>query len=69
LAHPDGRSATLEPARAVGLEGELGSIEPGRLADLVVLDGDPLADIRNSRRIRAVVIGGRWLDAKELTPH
>jgi predicted amidohydrolase YtcJ len=63
------RSATLEPARAVGLEGELGSIQPGKLADLVVLDGDPLTDIRNTRRIRAVVVGGRWLDAKEPTRH
>jgi imidazolonepropionase-like amidohydrolase len=60
------RSATLEPARALGLAGELGSIAPGKAADLVLLDADPLADIRNTRRIRAVVLDGRWLDASEL---
>jgi len=58
------RSATLEPARAVGLAADLGSIRAGAIADLVVLDADPLSDIRNTRRIRAVVAGGRWLDAR-----
>jgi hypothetical protein len=61
-------SATLEPARAFGLSADLGSVQPGKIADLVVLDANPLSDIRNTRRIRAVIIGGRWLDAEGLTP-
>jgi hypothetical protein len=60
------RSATIEPARALGLSGDLGFVQPGKIADLVVLDADPLSDIRNTRQIRAVIIGGRWLDAGDL---
>jgi imidazolonepropionase-like amidohydrolase len=44
----------------------LRSLGPGKIADLVVLDADPLSDIRNTRQIRAVIIGGRWLDAEKL---
>jgi imidazolonepropionase-like amidohydrolase len=60
------RSATIEPARALGLADELGSIQSGKMADLVILDANPLSDIRNTRRIRAVVLNGRWLDADKL---
>jgi hypothetical protein len=60
------RSATIEPARALGLSADLGSVQPGKIADLVVLDADPLSDIRNTRRIRAVIIGGRLLDGGTL---
>ena len=60
------RSATIEPARELGLAGELGSIGPGKAADLVILDANPLSDIRNTRRIRAVVLNGRWFDANGL---
>jgi imidazolonepropionase-like amidohydrolase len=52
------RSATFNGAIALGMEGEVGAITPGRLADLVVLDADPLADIGNSSRIRLVMKGG-----------
>ena len=60
------QSATLLPARALGLEDELGSVVPGKAADLVLLDGDPLADIHNTTRIRAVMRGGRLLDRATL---
>lgn len=53
------RCATLNPARYLGLDGELGSLLPGKLADLLVLDRDPLADIRNSESISQVMVNGR----------
>ena len=59
-------SATVVPARYLGAERESGSIAPGRRADLVLLDADPLADIRNTTRISAVMIGGRVLQREEL---
>lgn len=53
------RSATLNPARYLGLDRFVGSLEPGKLADLVILDGDVLKDIRQSDQIRSVMLGGR----------
>ena len=53
-------SATGAAARVMGL-GELGTLEPGRHADFIVLDADPLADIRNTRRMHSVWIAGRRL--------
>jgi imidazolonepropionase-like amidohydrolase len=55
-------AATTVPARWLGAEREWGSITPGRRADLVLLDADPLRDIRNTTRISAVVVGGRVLE-------
>jgi imidazolonepropionase-like amidohydrolase len=55
-------AATTVPARWLGAEREWGSIAPGRRADLVLLDADPLRDIRNTTRIAAVLIGGRVLE-------
>jgi imidazolonepropionase-like amidohydrolase len=52
------RSATSNGARALGMEDQVGAIAPGRLADLVVLDADPLEDIGNSSSIRLVLKGG-----------
>jgi Tol biopolymer transport system component len=60
------RMATIEGALALGLEGELGTIEEGKLADFVVLDGDPLADIAATIAIDAVVKGGVWYDRSAL---
>jgi hypothetical protein len=53
------RTATVNPARVVGLADSLGTIEVGRLADLVLLDANPLENVANTRRIRAVVADGR----------
>jgi len=54
-------SATLAPARFLGLADSLGTIAPGMVADLVVLDQDPTVNIENIRRVRAVMRDGRWL--------
>ena len=59
-------SATVGPARFAGLEDQLGTIAPGKIADIVLLDADPLANIRNTRRIFAVVQGGRVLSRVRL---
>jgi imidazolonepropionase-like amidohydrolase len=56
------RSATYEPARYFGALDSLGTIGPGKLADLVLLDGDPLARIENAHRIAAVLTRGRVYD-------
>jgi len=53
------QAATLLPARVFALEDSLGTVETGKLADLVLLDANPLEAITNTRRIRAVVIDGR----------
>jgi len=52
------RAATVEAARMIGRERDFGSIEPGKLADLLILDANPLDDIRNIRRIDRVMRGG-----------
>jgi hypothetical protein len=55
-------AATGAAARIVGGERDLGTVEVGKWADLVLLDADPQSDIRNTRRIRAVMQSGRWID-------
>jgi len=55
-------AATLRPAEFFGLQHEMGTIEPGMRADLVLLNADPLADIRNTRRITAVISKGHIVD-------
>jgi hypothetical protein len=57
------RAATVEPARYLAATDSLGSITPGKVADLLVLDADPTVDIRNSRRIHVVLADGRVYDA------
>lgn len=60
------RSATLNPAEYLGRTEDMGSTAEGKVADLVVLDANPLEDIRNTRRIRAVVLDGRLLRRSDL---
>ena len=57
------QAGTILPARKLGFEKDIGSIEAGKLADLVVLDANPLADIRNSDKVSSVMINGRLYDA------
>jgi imidazolonepropionase-like amidohydrolase len=58
--------ATLNSAKSLGATDSLGSIAPGQVADLVLLDADPLADITNTTKIRAVVANGRYFDRAAL---
>ena len=58
--------ATRNAADALGIGEESGTVEVGKIADLVVLRGDPLADIRNTREIESVIQGGRFLDLDAL---
>ena len=60
------RSATLEPADYLEATASLGAVEPGKLADLVLLDANPLTDIRNTRKIAAVILGGKYLPKAQL---
>jgi imidazolonepropionase-like amidohydrolase/Tol biopolymer transport system component len=60
------RAATLNGAEALGLGQDLGSIEPGKLADLVVLDKNPLEDIRNTTAIRYVMKNGELFEGSTL---
>ena len=60
------RAATLNPARFLGQEKELGTVERGKLADLVLLDANPLGQITNTQKIAAVVANGRYLPTEEL---
>lgn len=60
------RAATLSPARTFGLEDELGTVEAGKLADLVLLEANPLERIENAGRIAAVVRNGRLLRRADL---
>lgn len=62
------QSATRVPALAMGLEKESGTLEPGKRADFVVLDGDPLRDFHQIRRVRWVATSGRMLAARPLWP-
>ncbi|MDX1403349.1 MAG: amidohydrolase family protein [Woeseiaceae bacterium] len=60
------QTGTANAARFFGRVDEIGVVRQGAIADLVLLDADPLEDIRNSRRIHGVMLRGRWLSRQQL---
>jgi imidazolonepropionase-like amidohydrolase/Tol biopolymer transport system component len=60
------QAATLNGARYLGMDKELGSIESGKLADLVILDQNPLENIYNSEKVHAVILNGKWYEGATL---
>ncbi|MGE3466759.1 MAG: amidohydrolase family protein, partial [Pyrinomonadaceae bacterium] len=64
--HDTLRTATIFGAEAIGLARDVGSLEPGKLADLIIMDRNPLTDIRNTDSIRMVMKNGELFDADTL---
>ncbi len=60
------RTATVNPAKYLGVSDSLGTIEQGKIADLVLLEASPLEDISNTQKIAAVIVNGRYLSKQEL---
>jgi len=60
------RTATINPARYFDMEKSLGTVEKGKIGDLVLLDANPLMDINNTRKIVAVIVGGRYFPKETL---
>jgi imidazolonepropionase-like amidohydrolase len=60
------QTATLNPAKFLAMDDQLGTIEKGKVADLVLLDANPLDDIRNTQKIAAVIVNGLYLSRAEL---
>jgi imidazolonepropionase-like amidohydrolase len=60
------QTATLNAAKFLGMSDRLGTIEKGKLGDLVLLDGNPMEDIRNTQKIAGVVVNGRYLSRADL---
>ena len=60
------QTATLFPARAFGVDKDLGSIEPGKLADMVITEGNPLSDIKDLAKVKMVIRSGRLYTIADL---
>jgi hypothetical protein len=60
------QTATLNPAKFLGTTADMGTVEEGKIADLVLLDANPLEDINNTRKIQAVVLAGRYFSRAQL---
>ncbi len=60
------RTATINPAKYFDMEKSLGTVVKGKIADLVLLDANPLTDINNTRKIYAVIVGGKYLPMETL---
>ncbi|MCH8243801.1 MAG: amidohydrolase family protein, partial [Planctomycetes bacterium] len=60
------RSATITPAEVFGVADRLGTVEPGKTASLVLVEANPLADVRNARKIDAVFLRGKYFDREAL---
>jgi len=60
------RCATLNPAKTLGLDKEVGTLEKGKLADLIVLDKNPLDNIRNTESVRYTMVNGRLYDTETM---
>jgi Amidohydrolase family len=60
------QAATLNPATYLGRQKDMGTVESGKIADLVILDANPLANIENTKRVAGVIVGGRYFDRQGL---
>jgi imidazolonepropionase-like amidohydrolase len=60
------RAATLNPAKFLGREKDFGAVEKGKIADLVLLDANPLENISNTKKINAVIVNGKLLKRTDL---
>ena len=60
------QTATVDPAKHLGFHDDIGSLERGKLADLIILDANPLDNIRNTDKIDSVMLGGRLYDAETM---
>ena len=60
------KAATVNAAEFLKRQNDIGTVEPGKIADLVLLNGNPLKDISNTRKIDGVMIKGKWLDANQI---
>ena len=60
------RAGTINAARALGVDSRLGTIEPGKYADLIVIEGDPLTKITDTRNVQIIIKAGQMYNAKDL---
>ena len=60
------QTATINPARFLGIEDQAGTVEKGKLGDLLLLSANPLEDIANTQKIAGVVVNGRYYSRAEL---